>query len=333
VSTVTETEPPREAATCQRCRSALAEADRFCPSCGLPTTLRKTPWYRHTWWRIFIIGLFLYFLTFNLLAQSGNPNFVTTVIMLGAFLVPVTFVAYLYETHALFDVSPVAVALTFLYGGVLGTVAAQLLEAKLVLNMGLIGMLAVGVSEEIAKPIGLVWLARRRECADEMHGIVLGAAAGMGFAALETMGYALTYLIMSRGNLDVLGMVLINRGLLSPLAHGTWTAILAGTLWRERLPDGRFRITFAVIKAYLLVVLLHALWDWTSSQIPIQVTLPGIDIGWRFFDIMIPQINLPIPGLLIGLWGLIVLVRMLREARRQTRRPDAPVAGVEPAAA
>jgi len=39
---------------------------------------------------------------------------------------PVTFVAYLYETDALYDVSPVAVALAFLYGGVLGTVAAQI---------------------------------------------------------------------------------------------------------------------------------------------------------------------------------------------------------------
>jgi len=200
-----------------------------------------------------------------------------------------------------------------------------------VLNMGPLGMLAVGVSEEIAKPIGLVWLARRKEYADELHGIVLGAAAGMGFAALETMGYALTYLIMSRGNLDVLAMVLLNRGLLSPFAHGTWTAILAGTLWRERAPDGAFRINRAVVKAYLFVVLLHALWDWTGSMIPIEITLPGFVVGWRFFDVVIPQINLPISGLLIGIWGIYVLVKMLREAHRQRWPAQPPEPSPQPA--
>jgi protease PrsW len=302
---------------------ALQDEARFCGECGRPTQTRLSGWLHQTWWRTFLVGLALYALTFSLLSTSGNPNFIPTVILLGALLVPVTYVAYLYESGALWDVSPVAVGLTLLYGGVLGTVAAQLIEQELVVSMGLIGMATVGVSEELVKLLGLVWLARKREYFGELHGIVLGAAAGMGFAALETMGYALTYLIVSQGQLDVLATVLVNRGLLSPFAHGTWTAILAGTLWRERQADGRFRINGAVLKAFVLVVVLHGLWDWTNSSIPIELSLPSGDLRWRFVDLLIPSVSLPIPGLLIGLWGIYVLTKMLREARRKLTQPQA----------
>jgi RsiW-degrading membrane proteinase PrsW (M82 family) len=299
----------------------MAEAARYCAECGKPAA-KPLPWTRQSWWRILLVGIGLYWLTSELLKASGNPNFAPTVILLGAFLVPATYVAFLYETDALYDVSPAAVALTFLYGGVLGSVAAQLLEGELVTGMGLVGLLAVGFSEELAKPLGLVWLARRQEYRSELHGIVLGAAAGMGFAAVETMGYAFTYFIVSKGNLDILGQVLLNRGLLSPFAHGTWTAILAGALWRERLSDGRFRLNRNVLKAFGLVVLLHALWDWTASAIPIGISLPSTVISWRFVDIVVPEINLPIPALLIGLWGMLVLAKMLREARHAPVTPS-----------
>lgn len=311
---------------CSRCQAALDAAALYCPGCGRPATRRSVPLRRQRWWVIFIIGLALYWLTEEILKASGNPNIAPTVMLLGAFLVPVTFVAYLYEADALYDVSPIAVALTFLYGGVLGTVAAQLLEQEIVLGMGIIGMLAVGVSEELAKPLGLLWLARKNEYATELHGIVLGAAAGMGFAALETMGYAFTYFIVSRGNMDVLGQVLISRGLLSPLAHGTWTAILVGTIWRERSATGAFRLNGSVLRAFALVVVLHALWDWTASAIPIEITLPQVSLVWKFIDIVVPAINLPVPGLVIGGLGLLVLARMVRQANRIPLRSPGPAA-------
>ena len=52
----------------------------------------------------------------------------------------------------------------------LGTIAAQFLEQRLVLNSGLLGMLAVGFCEEIAKPLGVLWLARRHEFMSARHG-------------------------------------------------------------------------------------------------------------------------------------------------------------------
>lgn len=50
------------------------------------------------------------------------------------------------------------------------------------------------------------------------------------------------------------------RGLLSPLGHGTWTAILGAVLFRES-DAGSYTLNLKVIGAYLGVVVLHGLWN------------------------------------------------------------------------
>ena len=54
-------------------------------------------------------------------------------------------------------------------------------------------------------------------------GIILGGAAGMGFAALESSGYVFTAFVDSGGSLSTLVLVTLLRGLLSPVGHGTPT--------------------------------------------------------------------------------------------------------------
>jgi RsiW-degrading membrane proteinase PrsW (M82 family) len=264
------------------------------------------------WWRVLLIGLVLEWVSAKLLASSGNPNLVPTVILIGAFLVPVTFVVYLYETGKLYDVPIPTIALTFVYGGVIGVIVSQLLETNLVVGMGAFSLLLVAISEEIAKPLGAFWLIRRHEYADELHGLVLGAAAGMGFAALETMGYAFTFLVLSKFDLSVLGDVLLTRGLLAPLGHGTWTAIVLGTLWRERMRGSW--LNGRTFRGFGTAVLLHWLWDWTAGTLPIDVSVPGLILHWRFVDLTIPEIQLPILGLILGAIGLWILLRMFRES-------------------
>lgn len=271
---------------------------------------------RRIWWRVLIVGVVLYWVLVKLLASSGNPNLVPTVILIGAFLVPVTYVVYLYESGALYDIPIPTVALTFFYGGVVGVIAAQLIEGQLVAGPGFLSLLVVGFSEELAKPLGVLWLARRHEYAGESHGLVLGAAAGMGFAALETMGDGFTVLLLSHGNLSALGQVLLTRGLLAPLGHGTWTAIVVGTIWRERM-RGKAWVNRRTVKGLGIAVILHTLYDWTTTAVPIELPVPGLLLHWRFIDLVVPAIGLPVPGLIIGAIGLWVLWRMFRESERE----------------
>jgi RsiW-degrading membrane proteinase PrsW (M82 family) len=132
----------------------------------------------------------------------------------------------------------------------------------------------------------------------------------MGFAALESSGYVFTAFIDSGGSLSALVVVTLLRGLLSPVGHGTWTAILASVMFREAAPD-RFRINRAVIGAYVTVVVLHGLWDGLP---PLVGALTGSGL-----DVVISQGT-------VGLAGLVILWWRWREAVRLAL--VAPLAGV-----
>ena len=201
---------------------------------------------RHRLWlRVLLIGLLLYVMGIGVLILTGNPNLFPTVVMVGNFLVPVTFVAFFYERRELSQLSMPTTALAFFYGGLLGVLAASILEPLVIHRYNLSAAFLVGLIEEFVKILGVLVIARRRRHNAEMDGLVLGAAAGMGFAALESMGYAFTAFLASQGSLSATVGITLLRGVLSPVGHGVWTAILTSVLFRESGPQ-RFRINLSL---------------------------------------------------------------------------------------
>jgi RsiW-degrading membrane proteinase PrsW (M82 family) len=254
----------------------------------------------HSWLRVLVVGFLLYVVGIVVLVLTGNPNLFPTVVMVGNFLGPVTFVSFFYERREWSQLSMSATALGFLYGGLLGVLAASILEPVFIRQMNPVSVLLIGVIEEFVKILGVLVIARRRRHDAEMDGLILGAAAGMGFAALESNGYAFSAFMASRGSLSATVGVTLLRGVLSPVGHGTWTAILISVLFRESGPK-RFRINPKVLGAYLTVVGLHALWDGLPAVIAALLS-PGIDVF--------------IGQALVGGIGLFILWRRWREARR-----------------
>jgi RsiW-degrading membrane proteinase PrsW (M82 family) len=220
---------------------------------------------KRRWFQIFISGLVLLYVVEKAVITTNNPNFIPSVILLGSFLVPVTFITYLYENLPNWEGSLPPMAICFLWGGVVGTVVAGNLEYDVLKALGFLPMLGVGLIEESAKlifPLAYYLQGRHRSLAT---GILLGTASGMGFAALETMGYSFVSLLESKGNLVVLDGVLLARGLLSPAGHAAWTGLVCAVLWRERAKAGHTVFNWQVVKAFLTAVLLHALWDIFNS--------------------------------------------------------------------
>jgi RsiW-degrading membrane proteinase PrsW (M82 family) len=276
--------------------------DLAAPVAGKPQT--------GSWWRILLLGFGLFLLAVFVFAFTGNPNLFPTVALIGNFLVPVSYVAFFYERRHMSQVNLVSTARAFLYGGVLGVFAAALLEPVFVTRLTFVSAFEIGLIEEFAKILGVLVVARHHRHDSEIDGVILGGAAGMGFAALESSGYVFTAFIDSGGSLSALVVVTLLRGLLSPVGHGTWTAILASVMFREAAPD-RFRINRAVIGAYVTVVVLHGLWDGLP---PLVGALTGSGL-----DVVISQGT-------VGLAGLVILWWRWREAVRLAL--VAPLAGV-----
>jgi protease PrsW len=183
--------------------------------------------------QIFFSGLVLLYLVERTLLATQNLNLVPSVLLLGAFLVPVTFTTYLYERLPEWEVPLPPLAICFVWGGALGVVVAGSLEYDLLRSLRVLALLGVGLIEEGAKlifPLIFYFLGHYRS---EGTGILFGVSTAMGFAALETMGYGFTSLLTSQGNVGVLDEVLLVRGLMSPAGHAAWTGLVCAVLWRE----------------------------------------------------------------------------------------------------
>ena len=256
---------------------------------------------RRAWLRILLGGLVLYAVGVLILGLTENPNLFPTVVMLGNLLVPVAYVAFFYQRRHLSDLTLPSVAAAFFWGGVLGTFAAALLEPLFIRQLDFATAFVVGLIEEGAKVLGILVVARRRRHDREIDGLILGAAAGMGFAALESTGYAFTAFLASRGSLTETVALTLIRGMLAPLGHGTWTVILASVLFRDAR-GGHFRIDSGVIGALLTVVLLHGLWD----GLPNVPTIP-LPLG----------IEIPLGQTLVAITSMVLLRRQWIEGVRR----------------
>jgi RsiW-degrading membrane proteinase PrsW (M82 family) len=254
---------------------------------------------QNAWLKVLTTAAVFYVLLLAALLLTKNSNLFPTLVMLGSFMVPVAYVSFLYERRHLSRLTMPTVSLAFLYGGLVGILAASLLEPFFISQLNLGAILKIGLIEEFAKILGVLVIAHHKRHDSEMDGLILGAAAGMGFAALESNGYAFTAFLASHGSVSTTVAVTLIRGLLSPLGHGTWTAILASVLFRES-KNCCFRVNRKVIGAYLLVSILHAMWD----LLPLLI-FPGS-----------PGLTTFIAEGVVGITGLGILRLRWREAVR-----------------
>jgi len=188
-------------------------------------------WSRRPWLGMFLGGLGLWMATVAVTFVTQNPNLVPTIILLGSFLVPVTFVAYTFGS-ADQVVTTQQILTAFVYGGALGVLGASVLEAAFLKSPSPVTYLYVGLIEEAVKLAALWLVARRLPRYSMRDGIVLGAAVGFGFAAFESAGFAFNALFTSSG-LSLINVVEteVLRGILAPVGHGLWDAAQPIAVW------------------------------------------------------------------------------------------------------
>ncbi|MGE0818809.1 MAG: PrsW family intramembrane metalloprotease [Candidatus Nanopelagicales bacterium] len=293
---------------------------------GTGTRVRREAW--RGW---FTVGLVLWAASAVVTYWTENPTLLPTVILLGSFLVPTTFVLWAFETRAGSSLSPTVVLKAFVVGGVLGVLLASVLESALLTGQRPLLMYAgVGLIEEAAKLAAMWWVARDLTRHSRRDGMILGAAVGFGFAAFETAGYAFNALVTLDGyDLRALLEIEVLRSVLSPVGHGLWSAVLGGALFASAQATGRFRITRELVVTYLAMSGLHALWDMAGG---LAAVLTWVFTASEWQTSLLQAGRLPTPtaqqvhisGALtwliltgVAVWGVWVLGRRWQAAKEE----------------
>jgi len=263
--------------------------------------------FRKGWLQVLIAGIILFIAMEQTFILTGNINLFPAVLLLGALTIPLSFVVYIFSRERKLDLgihaeSPlVLVGVAFLAGGIIGVISASLLEYRALSQLNLTSLISVGLIEETGKLVVPLVVFIRGRYRTEIDGILVGVATGMGFAALETMGYGLVSFVQSSGNTSILEQVLLIRGLFSPVGHAAWTGFICAVLWRERIKRRGAKSVLLVIGAFLIAVLLHFMWNFSSF---LSSASSGISI-------------LGVAGtLIIAALSLTFLILRIRESRK-----------------
>ncbi|MEO3873039.1 PrsW family intramembrane metalloprotease [Nonomuraea sp. B12E4] len=144
------------------------------------------------------------------------------------------------------------------------------LHAATVDDLGVV-LLAPVIEEALKGSALLLLLRRRREIDGLTDGIVYASMAGLGFAAVENVGYYL--LAFGEDGPGGAVQLFVLRGLIDPLGHPIYTSLIGvGVAYAlTRRTTGRHA---AIALGYLGAVFLHALWNGaaTAKSLPLLGT-------------------------------------------------------------
>lgn len=265
--------------------------------------------------RMTIASMVLFFLLWAGWKQFANPNLLPGLMMVGSFAIPISTLVLFMELNVRRNVSLYMVARLAFLGGILSLLITSVIDSLagsgLLPNSGSLswmGASSAGPMEETAKVLAMVAVARAAKYKYKLNGLLVGTAVGVGFAAFESMGYALGFFMdgtiggtietiaterskdleVAKGlgvlqGADSMIDVVVVRGILSPLGHIVWSAIAGCALWRvikgesfrwRMLCDERF------IRLLLVPVFLHMAWN-SPFQLPLygKYLLLGA-VGW-----------------------------------------------------
>ncbi len=292
------------------------------------TAETETPSARpeHVGWRGLLLGgIALFVVAAVVMFRTDNPNLYPTVVLIGSFLVPIVFVAFLYDHLHWTSLTFEAITWAFVIGGVLGVLGASILEPALLPRfigdsneLNFRGGLVVAAIEEGVKVLAAMYVVRRMTHDTARDGLLLGTAVGMGFAAFESTGYAFTVLFLTNGDVIASLEETIVRAVIAPFGHGIWTGMVVAALFAASGPRS-WRFGPLVWITFAFVVVLHAAWD--GLHIGGTLEVAGLPLSTSL-------VSVSVIGFLAFVVAYVVSARRRPAVPAETLPPDGGAAGV-----
>jgi RsiW-degrading membrane proteinase PrsW (M82 family) len=212
------------------------------------------------------------------MADSATSPYFLLVLLIAAFALPLVYLVWIRNSVRSGREPWSTVLKAFSWGAVLSVIIALLLSLVFILILEQVGPVndffarrfadpttAIGVLvvapivEEAAKGVGAT--AGRSQTQTKADGLVYGAAAGLGFSAMENLFYALAALVVAGVGPSGSLVVVAVRSFSSSFLHASSTAVFGYGLaksWLTRRP-------WAMIPFYFVAVGMHATFNFFSA--------------------------------------------------------------------
>ena len=201
--------------------------------------------------------------------------FLPGLILFGSIITPISLLIFFWEVNILQNISIYKLTLMMVKGSVVSLLCAVTLYAVV---DGQNSPLLIGFVEETAKVLAIFILVDRKNYKFLLNGMLVGAAIGTGFAAFESAGYILITAL--ENGIPTMLNTIFWRALFTPGGHIAWAALTGATLILVK-GERPFKMTMLLdprfLGMYILVIVLHALWDTASIQL-IVYNIPVVPV-------------------------------------------------------
>lgn len=217
-----------------------------------------------------------------------SGGLVVASILASALLVPILYLLYLYESQVYKHEPLPALGLSIVAGAVVGigvTIIANVVLSQnpaLVLHRNALFLgttLVVPIIQEVLKPLPVLALRTRKHFSETIDGLVFGVAAGLGFAAAETI---ITYIkVISTLPLHTLSanwlFPVLSTSVLTPLLQGSCTGAIVASIWRL----GRGRSSWIYAGAIPLALVAHIAFRLVSQVLANHGASSAVLLVWQ----------------------------------------------------
>lgn len=239
--------------------------------------------------RIFLMFAVVFAGLYVMVMNFENSNAIPGAMFVGALVVPLTVMVFFWEINVPRNISILDVISVFFVGGVFSLVVTLFLY-NIIPSGGfdLVGATLIGIIEELGKVLVVAYYVKKRNTKYKLNGLLLGSCVGAGFAVFETAGYAFNVFFqnavtaMNAGyspwgiGREAMMSNLFLRGVLAIGGHVVWAAIsgfgLIVAKGEEPLKTNHL-FSAKFLKFLILVIALHAAWDWSMPFITTQTQL------------------------------------------------------------
>ncbi len=213
---------------------------------------------------IFLIFILVFILAY-LIEDITMANFSLSLI------VPFTMLWYIFERHTPRTASGLDVIKWFFFGGMGAILIVYIIRYFVGYpEITFVQDLVTGLIEESAKILIVLLFVYHKKIEHVMTGILIGFAVGAGFAVFETSSYGI-YALLETSDFDMMLAIIFDRSefaLLGGIGHHLWTGMLAGALvagTKTGYVSLKHLLRPAFLTCYVMVILLHALWNFLLS--------------------------------------------------------------------
>ena len=245
--------------------------------------------------RVFFLFLMSFLLLYICCAVFGNINAVPGLIVVGSFTVPLSGLVMFLELNAYKNISIFEIARIFLLGGCASLVVTLTLFSIVgVSELNFIGAIIVGVVEEVGKLVIIYFFFQRIDKKNILTGLLIGASVGAGFAAFESAGYAMNFLL-NYGWSTMMDTIFL-RAFLAPGGHIAWAAITGAALSIVAGNNSTLEISDLkepdFLRLFLIPVILHAIWDSPIANFASDIFLVYILLTVIVWVVVLIMINM-----------------------------------------